>query len=71
MMNRRKFIATALAIPAIIGKKSAVLKFELEPAVLKFEPIGFVAEDSQFIDQMKWSVEDIARAFRVPIKYIR
>ena len=34
---------------------------------LKWEPLVMSAIDAQLIDQLRWSVEDVARAFRVPV----
>lgn len=34
---------------------------------LKFEPISMPAVDAQLIEQLKWTVEDVARCFRVPL----
>lgn len=34
---------------------------------MKYEPIGMTAVDSQLIEQLRWTVEDIARAFLVPM----
>jgi HK97 family phage portal protein len=34
---------------------------------LKFEPFTMPAEQAQLIEQLKWTVEDIARAFRYPL----
>lgn len=34
---------------------------------LKFERMAVTAVDSQLIEQLKWSVEDVARAFRYPL----
>jgi len=34
---------------------------------LKFENISANAEDSQLIEQLRWSVEDVARAFSMPL----
>lgn len=35
---------------------------------LKFEPMGAVpAEQAQLVDQLKWTVEDVARCFGVPL----
>ena len=33
---------------------------------LKFEPLTITAQDAQLIEQLRWSVEDVARVFRVP-----
>jgi HK97 family phage portal protein len=33
---------------------------------LKFEPLTINAQDAQLIEQLRWSVEDVARVFRVP-----
>jgi HK97 family phage portal protein len=41
--------------------KTAVL-----PEGLKWEPLTITAQDSQLIEQLRWSVEDVARVFRVP-----
>ncbi|QMT41375.1 phage portal protein [Neisseria shayeganii] len=37
---------------------------------LKFEPLGMSAVDAELIEQLKWSVADIARAFKVPLHKI-
>lgn len=37
---------------------------------LKYEPIGVPAVDAQLIEQLKWTVEDVARAYRVPLHKI-
>lgn len=34
---------------------------------LKYEPMTINAGDSQLIEQLKWTVEDVARAFNVPL----
>jgi HK97 family phage portal protein len=35
---------------------------------LKFEPMGAIpANDAQLIEQLKWTVEDVARCFHVPV----
>jgi HK97 family phage portal protein len=34
---------------------------------LKFAPISMTAQDAQLIDQLRFNVEDVARAFRVPL----
>jgi HK97 family phage portal protein len=34
---------------------------------LKYEPMTIPAEQAQLIDQLKWTVEDVARAFGVPL----
>lgn len=34
---------------------------------LKYEPIGMPASDSQLIEQLRWTVEDVARCFQVPL----
>lgn len=40
-------------------------------AGLKYEPIGTIpARDAQLIDQLRWTVEDIARCFHVPLHKI-
>lgn len=41
--------------------KTAILGFGL-----KWEPITINAVDAQLIEQLRWSVEDVARVFRVP-----
>jgi HK97 family phage portal protein len=41
--------------------KTAVL-----PEGLKWEPVTITAQDAQLIEQLRWSVEDVARVFRVP-----
>lgn len=33
-----------------------------------FQPIGIRAEDSQFIDRMKWCEDEVVRTFSGPIK---
>lgn len=33
----------------------------------KFEPFAMPAEESQLIEQLKWTVDDVARAFRYPV----
>lgn len=33
---------------------------------LKWEPLTITAQDAQLIEQLRWSVEDVARVFRVP-----
>lgn len=35
-------------------------------ADLKWTPLGMTAEDAQLIDQLRWSLNDVARCFRVP-----
>jgi HK97 family phage portal protein len=42
--------------------KTAVL-----PEGLKWEPLAITAQDAQLIEQLRWSVEDVARVFRVPL----
>lgn len=37
---------------------------------LKYEPFGIPAEDAQLIQQLAWTVQDIARCFRVPLHKI-
>jgi len=37
---------------------------------LKFEAIGWPAQQSQLIEQLRWGVEDIARAFAMPLHKI-
>lgn len=37
---------------------------------LKFEPITIPAVDAQLIEQLRWTVEDVARCFRVPLHKI-
>lgn len=37
---------------------------------LKYEPITIPAADAQLIEQLKWTVEDVARCFRVPLHKI-
>src|SRR6185503_19731751 len=34
---------------------------------LKFEPITMPASDAQLIEQLRWTVEDVARCFGVPL----
>ena len=34
---------------------------------LKYEPMMIPARDAQLIDQLKWSVDDVARTFHVPL----
>jgi HK97 family phage portal protein len=34
---------------------------------MKFEPLVLTAEASQLIEQLKWTVEDVARAFHYPV----
>jgi HK97 family phage portal protein len=34
---------------------------------LEFKPFSIPAQDAQLIEQLKWTVEDVARAFRYPI----
>jgi HK97 family phage portal protein len=41
--------------------KTAVL-----PEGLKWEPLTMTATDAQLIEQLRWSVEDVGRVFRVP-----
>ncbi len=36
----------------------------------KFEPIGYPAQQSQLIELLRWGVEDIARAFSMPLHKI-
>jgi len=38
---------------------------------LKFEPINVPAEQAQLIEQLRWTVEDIARCFGVPLHKIQ
>src|SRR5262249_3843921 len=33
---------------------------------LRWEPLTITAQDAQLIEQLRWSVEDVARVFRVP-----
>ena len=35
-------------------------------ADLKWQPLGMTAEDAQLIDQLRWSLNDVARCYRVP-----
>jgi HK97 family phage portal protein len=37
---------------------------------LKWEPLSINAADAQLIEQLRWSVEDVARCFRVPMYMI-
>jgi len=37
---------------------------------LKYEPITIPAADAQLIEQLRWTVEDVARCFRVPLHKI-
>lgn len=37
---------------------------------LKYAPIALSAEDAQLIEQLRWTVEDVARCFRVPLHKI-
>lgn len=37
---------------------------------LKYSPIALSAEDAQLIEQLRWTVEDVARCFRVPLHKI-
>jgi HK97 family phage portal protein len=37
---------------------------------LKFEPITIPAQDAQLMEQQKWTVEDVARAFHIPLHKI-
>jgi HK97 family phage portal protein len=37
---------------------------------LKWESLGINAEDAQLIEQLRWTVEDVARCFRVPMYMI-
>jgi HK97 family phage portal protein len=39
-------------------------------AGLKWEPLSINAADAQLIEQLRWSVEDVARCFRVPMYMI-
>jgi HK97 family phage portal protein len=41
-------------------------KTALLPEGLKWEPVTITAQDAQLIEQLRWSVEDVARVFRVP-----
>jgi HK97 family phage portal protein len=41
--------------------KTAVL-----PEGLSWEPLTITAQDAQLIEQLRWSVEDVGRVFRVP-----
>jgi HK97 family phage portal protein len=34
---------------------------------LKYEPMTITASDAELIDQLKWTVEDVARAFAMPL----
>ena len=34
---------------------------------LKYEPMGIPATDAQLIEQLRWTVEDVARCFHVPL----
>jgi hypothetical protein len=34
---------------------------------LKYEPMTIPAQDAQLIEQLKWTVEDVARAFSMPL----
>ena len=36
-------------------------------SALKYEPITMTATDAQLIDQLRWTVEDVARAYKVPM----
>jgi HK97 family phage portal protein len=37
---------------------------------LKWESLGINAEDAQLVEQLRWTVEDVARCFRVPMYMI-
>lgn len=37
---------------------------------LKYEPMTIPANDAQLIEQLRWTVEDVARCFRVPLHKI-
>jgi len=37
---------------------------------LKYEAITIAAEDAQLIEQLRWTIEDVARCFRVPLHKI-
>ena len=37
---------------------------------LKYEPMTIAASDAQLIEQLRWTVEDVARCFRVPLHKI-
>jgi phage portal protein BeeE len=38
---------------------------------LKYEPMTIPAQEAQLIEQLKWTVEDVARCFHVPLYKIR
>jgi HK97 family phage portal protein len=42
-------------------------KTAMLPEGLKWEPVTITAQDAQLIEQLRWSVEDVARVFRVPV----
>lgn len=37
---------------------------------LKYEPFTIPAQDAQLIEQLRWTIEDVARCFRVPLHKI-
>lgn len=41
-------------------------KVAILPNGLQWQPITITAQDAQLIEQLRWSVEDVARVFRVP-----
>jgi HK97 family phage portal protein len=41
-------------------------KVAILPTGLTWSPITITAQDAQLIEQLRWSVEDVARVFRVP-----
>jgi HK97 family phage portal protein len=41
-------------------------KVAILPTGLQWQPITITAQDAQLIEQLRWSVEDVGRVFRVP-----
>lgn len=50
---------------------SAIGRLFVAGSGLKYEPMTMPATDSQLIEQLKWTVEDVARAFHMPLHKIQ
>lgn len=47
-------------------RSEGIGKVALLSGGLKWEPLTITAQDAQLIEQLRWSVEDVGRVFRVP-----
>lgn len=48
------------------GPNAGIGKPALLTADLKWQPLSMNAEDAQLIEQMRWTISDVARCYRVP-----